>query len=267
MVIVKLMGGLGNQLFQYALGRNLAQRNNDELKLDISYFEDNALRKYRLGNFQIKEDFATTDEVTKTEKIFEPDLSFHGDILQRLGDIHLIGYWQSEKYFRSIGDLIRLEFVLKNEISLESRTILNQITNFPAVAIHVRRGDYVTNQVTNAYLGLCSLDYYAQAVKKLKKSFANLRFFIFTDDPNWVASVPFFQDLSPTIVVNNLEKEWEDLYLMSQCKYFVIANSSFSWWGAWLSPQKNKVVYAPSKWFKNPDANSIDIVPVTWYRL
>ncbi len=267
MVIVKLMGGLGNQLFQYALGKNLAVLNNTKLKLDLSYFQENTERKYRLDKFLTKAEFATPDEVASAVEICEQNLSFDPYLLQRSGDIYLRGYWQSELYFKNIEHLLRTELVLKNEISLQSKVVFDQINRVSSVAIHVRRGDYVSNKVTNAYLGLCPLEYYQYAVRELRKDLTDLHFFIFTDDPEWVASVPFFQDLSAVIIRDNLEKEWEDLHLMSACNNFIIANSSFSWWGAWLAPKQDKIVYAPDKWFQNPDASSIDIIPARWRRL
>ncbi len=291
MIIVKLQGGLGNQMFQYAAGRRLAHLLGMDLKLDISGFEKDPLRNYALGAFNIVEHFASPDEVLSlsSEKLgmiarltkrvlsaFSGLARLHGKELNSHFDkgirsvsenVYLNGYWQSEKYFLDIEDIIRKEFTVKYQQTGKNLELYRNIASYESVSIHVRRGDYVTSPSANKILGVLDSDYYKRAIERLNKMLKEPQFIVFSDEPELV-----FDNLKlqcPTIVVahNGQEKCYEDMRLMSQCRHHIIANSSFSWWGAWLNPRKDAKIFAPKYWREDKNDESKDLIPKTWKRI
>lgn len=295
MVIVQLYGGLGNQLFQYAMGRRIALDNKVELKLDLSAFETYKLHKYCLFHFNILENTATGKELRTIqslrhgngfadklrrlkEKILpgflkynfvQKKVGFEPDVLNVRGEVYLEGYWQSEKYFKVVEDIIRKEFSFKTPPSDENRKIGVEISGCDSISIHVRRSDYVNDSRTNSVHGTCPLQYYTAAVDKITEGVANPVFYVFSDDHNWVRKelkIDF-----PTVYVtnNNADTNYEDLRLMSLCKHNIIANSSFSWWGAWLNRNAGKKVIARREWFNSNVVNYDidDIVPQDWIKI
>lgn len=291
MIIVKIIGGLGNQMFQYALGRRLAYKNDVELKLDISAFDDwYHLHSYGLNNFNIEEKIATKEEILrlsrfgKIKNIFsdvldilkpyyhreyvrEKDFTFDPNILKITDNAYLDGYWGSEKYFLEIESIIRKDFTLKRESDLVNLTIADKILKTDSVSIHFRRGDYISDPKTNAIHGTCSLDYYIRAIEDICKYVPDPHFFIFSNDPAWVKenfSIPYPMNL---ITANGPEKNYEDLHLMSLCKHHIIANSTFSWWGAWLCANKDKRVYTPKRWYNVDYINQKDTFPDSWVKI
>jgi hypothetical protein len=299
MIIVRLMGGLGNQMFQYAAGRRLAYVRHVPMKLDLSFFNSQAeispnssLRFYSLCQFNILEQFASTDDLelfqhawksTLVAKLFrgiqkglplhmrsvyrQKGEGFDQAVLELGGDVYLNGYWQDWRYFVDIQETIRGEFTLRKALCTENQSIAEEIKRSTAVGIHIRRGDYVSNPKTNQYHGICSLDYYHQAIKVLSQQIINPHFYIFSDEPEWVEAN--FQLKYPFTIMkdNGVEQDYEDMYLMSLCQHFIIANSSFSWWAAWLSPNQNKIVIGPKQWFNKKVKNRIDHFPDTWIKL
>lgn len=291
MVIVRIISGFGNQMFQYAAGRRLAHVLGVELKLDISsYKKFYKLRTYNLRAFNIQENIATTDEVQRLtlknssllkrisnrllrkqqtppatyfkEKYFH----FDSDVLNLCDDVYLEGYWQSEKYFADISEIIRQEFSVKIPQQAKDQELAELIGSCESVSLHVRRGDYVSDPRTNQMFVTCDLDYYYRCVDHISQTVQRPHFFIFSDDHQWAhdnLKLPF-----PTVFVdhNGADKDYEDLRLMSLCKHNIIANSSFSWWGAWLNNYKEKIVIAPSQWFRI-DMNECDLIPGNWLRL
>jgi len=290
MIIVKLIGGLGNQMFQYSVGRYLSDKNKTKLKLDISGFEKYKLHKYSLSHFKIIENIATQEEIAWFEKykrkngrkwflynkIFSNDkiyvrqkhYHFDPEILNTKSPAYLDGDWVSEKYFEDIENIIRNDFTVKKPSAGKNLEVAEKINTTNSVSIHIRRGDYITNNSTNQYHGACDLDYYREAVSITAKKVPNPYFFIFSDDQKWVKenlklSYPMY-----FVDQNNAETNYEDIRLMSMCKHNIIANSTFSWWGAWLNPNKNKMVIAPEKWFNNvPKANTKDVLPKDWIKI
>lgn len=289
MIISKLIGGLGNQMFQYAAGRSLADKNNTLLKLDISEFEDYKLWPYSLRHFNITENLASRKEINKLTRphptlsemisnavfhrplsknpslIEENGLQFHKEVLELGDNVYLDGYWQSENYFLPIEGIIRNEFTLKSSPAGINFQHLEQIRNANSISIHIRRGDFVTDPRTNAAHGLCSLEYYKKSIEYIADHVAAPHFFMFSDDIKWASEnikIPF-----ETSFVDNNDKHhgYEDLRLMSNCKHNIVANSSFGWWGAWLNNNKNKIVIAPKKWFQSV-YNDKDVVPDKWLR-
>jgi hypothetical protein len=292
MIIVKLIGGLGNQMFQYAAGRLLAHKYKTELKLDIRDFKNYTLRTYDLNHFDIIENFATFSDLSRITlqsdgpavKIFkqilknidhvkpikyikEEGYNFQPNILKLSDDVYLDGYWQSEKYFLDIENIIRKEFSVTESITPTSQDLITKIKSCESVSIHVRRGDYVSDPKTNSVHGICGTEYYYSAINMIRKSVECPFFFVFSDDPDWACNN--IRPNAPTIYVKHEDnsKDYEDIYLMSMCKHNIIANSSFSWWGAWLNGNPEKIVIAPNKWFNSKDKDTRDLLPDKWHKL
>jgi hypothetical protein len=180
---------------------------------------------------------------------------------------YLQGYWQSEQYFHKYADSIRGQFRFRNDLSGRNADLASQIREGPSVSLHVRRGDYASCPKTRRFHGLCEPSYYVRAIELMRRHTPRFRLFAFSDDPQWVAST-LQRDYPEMIVVdhNKGEQSDNDMRLMSMCNHHIIANSSFSWWGAWLNPDPGKVVIAPRKWFVG-DTDSANRVPENWVRL
>jgi hypothetical protein len=287
------MGGLGNQMFQYATARRLAEKHSTILKLDISGFEHYKLRRYSLHCFYIWEYLATKNEVKNIYgesdlfqkirkkipsklKIFPYDnpkiltekyFHFDPEILDAPNDVLLDGYWQSEKYFADITNILQREFVVRYQQDPISAKFAEQIQTVESVSLHVRRTDYVNNSLTNQIHGNCNQEYYTQAVQYIGDRIFDPHFFIFSDEPEWVR-YNLKLDFPTTIVdCNDASRNYEDLRLMSLCKHNIIANSSFSWWGAWLNKTHHKIVIAPKHWFNDLTINTKDLIPESWIKI
>ena len=265
MVIVELSGGLGNQLFQYAVSKCLALKFNTELKLDLSQAKISLNPKhhsfYRLGDFNIQANIATPEETAKVKAtgINAPPFPNPQDG-QR--DIFISGHsFHSEKAFIGAANIIRREFTLKNPLHPISAAWQKKILAADcSVALHIRHGDYV-----NAIhiIGVIPLDYYQTCVAELKKLFPNITAFVFSDDINWVRD-NLKLDV-PTEYVRDCESDNEEFYLMSLCKHTVIANSTFSWWAAWLNPNPDKKIFAPLPWARSGLWDNE--IPANWTRI
>jgi hypothetical protein len=294
MIITQLNGGLGNQMFQYAAGRSLAAHHNTELKLDISQFsrvKENTPRQYYLSSFRIKETFTSREDLhrvrtssSRLNNLYtgvycaltgkppvqykkEPHFHFDPGFLTLPDNVYLDGYWQSEKYFQSIENVIKSEFTLKEDPDPPNTLMSEKILGSNAVSIHIRRGDYVTNPVTFVYHGVCTLEYYHRAINCITQKISDPHFYIFSDDPLWVKQ-NLEVNYPHTYVTHNQDlKDYMDLWLMSLCQHHIIANSSFSWWGAWLCSNPGKIVIAPKRWFSKPDINTQDLIPESWNKL
>jgi len=284
MIIVRLNGGLGNQLFQYAAARRLSLKLAVPLKLDLAAFEGDKLRVFELDAFNIEASIASRDEVDKfgsvgifqkikrklgfeTAIIKEKYYHFDPQILNALDGSYLEGYWQSYRYFEDQSAVISRDLTMKKSLSGENKTMSARMNSVDSSCLHIRRGDYVSNQQTNQFHGTCSLAYYQQAVGQLVDKVNEAEIFVFSDDIPWAKENLVF-DLPMTFVDHNSAKNaYEDLRLMTACKYFVIANSSFSWWGAWLAQYNTKEVYAPKLWFADQTINTQDLIPPGWHRV
>jgi hypothetical protein len=288
LIVIKLQGGLGNQMFQYAFGRLLAKRLNAELYLDVTTLEDInhglgfTCRKYELDVFNVKAKIADTKILRSVVAYPKSRLAFYRlqllkslGIVQHLnekkfsydadiygltnGNAFLTGFWQSEKYFQDIADDIRRELKLPQPRDHQNISYHQLIKNKNSVSLHIRRGDYVGN-LTHP---VCGMEYYQQAIQIMNKDITDPVFFIFSDDTGWAADNVVTNSES-YIIDQNKTNGAADMYLMSQCKHHIIANSSFSWWGAWLNPSENKKVIAPKKWFTNPLTDTKDLIPHRW---
>lgn len=291
MIIVKLMGGLGNQMFQYAIGRSLALKTNQELKFDLSFLSDKTpkvnftFRDLELDKFNTSIDFSSVDEnrffINKlsllNKVLFEFNLKSRNlyivenpkkqlNLSKIDGDVYLDGYWQSEYYFKDIRDFLLNDFsfpILSEEVALLGEEIISN----SSVSVHIRRGDYASNSHINSYHGTCDIDYYMKSISFFSKKLDNPIFYFFSDDINWVKENFQSNENFRFISLSDSLSPHYDMYLMSKCLHNVIANSSFSWWGAWLNQNPNKTVIAPKNWFVDPSNNPINLIPQNWLRL
>ena len=295
MIIVQLTGGLGNQLFQYAMGRAISLQSCEKLYLDITSYSWDKLRTYALTPFSISAEIALKSDVEalkqmkpflidrilaklKGEKIpyyklpFIKEQSFACDFnftSFRKKNIYIEGYWQSEHYFKSIrSHLVNELCISRTNFSLQGQKYKVQIEKDSySVSIHVRRGDYVSNSLTTDFHGLCDISYYQDAIKKISMDVPNPTFYIFSDDKDYVKEI--FHTLNDVVFIEYVPFDFEELLLMSYCKHNIIANSSFSWWGAWLNMNKYKIVIAPNRWFANKEMNDTNryLIPENWFKL
>lgn len=275
--IVRIRGGLGNQMFQYAFYRNLKEKYKN-VKLDISIF-----KKYKFYNgyelkrvFGINADIASKEEIkdliknNSNETYFkERRFSFDNKVFTLEGDIYYDGYWQSEKYFKDIESIIRKDYEFKNSLKYKSLDAAREIEKVNSVSLNIRRGDYVTNkEVAKIHGGICTKKYYYTAVQIIKELVSDPVFFIFSDDINWVKDNISIKG-NKVIYVDwtTIKNCYLDMQLMSLCNHNIIANSSFSWWAAWLNTNNNKIIITPSKWFNDNTIDIKDLIPDTWYRI
>jgi hypothetical protein len=290
MIIVKLQGGLGNQMFQYATARGIAN-SNKPITLDVSFLNRNTktsdtftARKFELKIFKNLKYKVASNYIAKVvhsqsfgynflRKIIYKDLQyikqreneFMSDTMDSNKHLYLDGYFQSEKYFLNTRDNLLKEFEFP-PLDYENKKNLVGIKSInDSVSVHVRRGDYLKSEILN-YHGVTSANYYIKAIKHISSSVSNAQFFVFSDDIAWCKSLFKSENVPFTFIDSNSVKDaWKDMYLMSQCKHHIIANSSFSWWGAWLS-ELDGIKIAPKKWFNSEvvkfDIN--DFIPATW---
>jgi hypothetical protein len=267
-ITINLMGGTGNQLFQWALGRALEAR-GQEVQFNRGILDSGGSRRYMLGDFGMKLNLVNTPETGQI--VWEGSHKFRPEILDLKGDYSLHGYWQCEKYFEEIGDRIRDEVFKNIQIGKFTRLLGYKIKVYDSCFIHVRRSDNLSKRALEFH-GLTGLDYFEKAIYQSPL----YEFFVFSDDPEWCKNQTLFQNM--TVISHNGwsgssdpngritrrdgGRECEDLYLMSLCKHAIIANSSFSWWGAWLREEQG-IVIAPKAWFVSADS---DIVPERWIR-
>jgi hypothetical protein len=281
MIVVRLLGGLGNQMFQYAAGRRLAESRRTNLALDISGFRGYQLRRYELDAFSIPEQIITLPQIDAWARecagrklpfayVKEPHFHFHPALLSAPGDAFLEGYWQCERYFADIAPLLRETFTVRLPLDERNQAFLAAIQRAEgaSVSVHVRRTDYVDNPKTNSVHGTCDLDYYDTCVKRMCARVTEPQFFVFSDDPAWVTTKLLPRIPAPcTVVAGNGDRGALDLHLMRHCKNHILANSSFSWWGAWLDDSPDKRVMAPRRWFVAEHLDPRDLIPSGWERV
>lgn len=259
---IYLKGGLGNQMFQYAYGRAKSLRRNTPLKLDLSDLlfpltlrNKETPRSYKLGHFNIQ-----------AEVIIPTKRPFLRQMVRKIYEkfVRKERNFQNEHYFKACESIIREDFDLKEALSEKASFMYQQIaTSINPVSIHVRRGDYVTDIATALHHGALPISYYKGAVEEIYRYTAEPTFVVFSDDIEWAKSnLPLPQTI--IFVSDNTIQDYEELKLMSACEHHIIANSSFSWWGAWLNPKNNKTVIAPKQWFTRASFNASSIVPKEW---
>jgi hypothetical protein len=287
-IISRLECGLGNQLFQYAAGRAVSLRLGCPLHLDTRWYQ-NFKRPFELDAFRIEATVVGRLEAFRVRLSTGPRIKplrsalnalLPGLILPSLVDaeagydprlaevdrsVYLHGFWQSPRYFETIREQLLEELAFKRAPDAENQNTLDAIAATNAVAVHVRRGDYLRSDVGLLYF--CGLDYYRAAIDIVRSRLASPHLFVFSDDPDWAAA-NIKSDLPVTLVRHNTgRRNIEDLRLMKACRHFIIANSTFSWWGAWLSTHANQLVICPERWFSQPHPSEKDLIPPEWMRV
>lgn len=290
MIIVKLMGGMGNQMFQYAFGRSLSLKKGVTLKLDLNFLLDRTPKKnfvfrdYDLTIFNCKPQILNEDDKksffgsflmgnkyfnkllpVKNRKFYtESHFEYDKNVLKLNEDIYLEGYWQSYNYFSEFESTIRKDFSFKNKFNVEEELINQKILSTNSVCINVRRADFLTN----SFHGVCNEEYFNKGLNYIKNSESELNVFVFSDDIEWCKNNLNFE--LPTNFIDHEyagEKFQSYLQLMTNCKHFIIPNSSFGWWAAWLANFSKKIVVAPKKWFSDSNINTKDLIPDDWIRI
>lgn len=288
MIIVKLMGGLGNQLFQYAAGKALAEKHKTALKLDLIFLEadseQHSKRDFALDLFDLDYEICSPAEravfyrdsllnrilpIPFKRNYLAIENSFHFDpaFFSFPENTYLNGFWQSEKYFLPVRELLLQGTIIRAEMPAKAEEAKKAILGSNSVSLHVRRGDYVSNKNAQAYHGNLGADYYVKALDYLKAMQKDLKIFVFSDDIEWVRSNLNLSAGEEYIDFNTGRNSVFDLHLMSLCRHNIIANSSFSWWGAWLNQNKQKKVIAPQSWFANRQIETKDLLPANWIKI
>ncbi len=287
-LIARLQGGLGNQMFQYAAAMQVSKQSGYRFFIDSSYYLDqeriapnNTVREYRLDAFNIsaknipKYPAIIAYSLTKKRRInywlravkiplLHWQLLTENNYMSRAHNLVMYDYWNSEQYFSEVASEIKKEFTLRYPLSSEAIGWERIIQETNSVSIHVRRTDYVNNPITNQYHGVLPLSYYRKGLEIIKQKLNHPEFFVFSDDIAW--SKDHLDFLSPVnfVKINGKNQDVEELYLLSQCQHHIIANSTYSWWGAWLSNNPDKMVIAPRVWRPGVDAKTAGIVPDGW---
>ena len=298
MITVRLKGGMGNQMFQYAFGRALALRNNDKLALDLTFLLDRTprpnfvFRNYDLPIFAIEEHVTLLSSIDKSiriplvfplasetisgfknkigrQKYIREPAQFDSQMLLLEGNLYLNGYWQDERYFQSITPTIRKEFTLRKPLSGESAALRAEIVaEQNAICVNIRRGDFVSVARSMERHGFVGVEYYEKGMAALREKIKDPHAYVFSDDIDWCKENLKFPGVPTTYVGYEYagEKFGEYLALMSACKHFLIPNSTFGWWAAWLSVNPEKIVIAPKRWYADSDDDR-GVVPSTWLRI
>ena len=278
MIVTKLMGGMGNQMFQYAMGRSLSLKHNLQLKIDLSFLKNRNMgnnfvyRDYDLNIFNVFEDF----ELTMTDRLIvanQPHFHFSKNYMDLLSEtinkgnsIILDGYWQSPLFFSDFENQIRKDFEFKDNIENHIGLIKDLITHIKScnsVMVNVRRTDYLNTD----FHGVMGMDYLNNAKKLIELKVKNPHYFIFSDDIEWCRKNINFENMN--LIDHNFKGErfGNYLQLMSICKHFIIPNSTFAWWSVWLNKNLNKIVIAPKNWFTDSNINTNDLIPNNWIRI
>ncbi len=297
MIVVKLQGGLGNQMFQYAAGRELQRRTGGELALDLTSLLDrfprnNAVfREYNLDIFRIQPRLTLLsylarhlpvpllymrgssalawlqDSVGFRRRILGP-VAFLPEVLDAKGNVYLDGYWQSPKYFAGAEAILRTEFQVKRPLSPAGERLAAHMDATDSLSVNVRRTDYVTVQSAIDTHGFVGREYYERGVEQIAPKLKRPHIFITSDDVEWCKENLRFD--YPTTILGQEYKGYkfgEELALMSRCKHFLIPNSTFAWWAAWLASSEDKIVVCPTNWFRDPAIDSSDLIPPQWIRI
>ena len=295
-IVVNVIGGLGNQMFQYAFAYSLSRKLNRSFELDTSDFEtywhphksNSIWAPYQLDIFQIERELTSHNiqlrkinllnkairklkfikrKFLKKGYYQESHHNFDKNVFNIQRDVYFVGYWQSERYFKEYREELLKKFTLKAPIHMQTQKYKKMISSRNSASLHIRRGDYVSDVNTNNFHGVCSLEYYQKAVEYIIQVSDKTCFYIFSDDLDWAKKNLGFIENKIFVESDGSMLNYEEMYLMSLCNHNIIANSSFSWWGAWLNQNNKKVVIAPKKWFNDPLCNTTDVIPVNWTQL
>jgi hypothetical protein len=297
MIVVKLQGGLGNQMFQYAAGRELQRRNGGDLVLDLTLLLDRfprnnvVFRNYDLDIFRIQPRLTLLSQLSRRLPIpllylhtastlvrlqdcvgfqhhIVDTIKFREEVLEARGNVYLDGYWQSPKYFVGSEATLRREFEVKQPLSDAGERVAAQMASTDSICVNVRRADYVTLQASSDTHGFMGKEYYDLGIEKIAPQLKTPHIFVTSDDVEWCRENLQFE--YPTTILGHEYKGYkfgEYLTLMSRCKHFLISNSTFAWWAAWMNPSPDKIVVCPKKWFRDSKIDSSDLIPPEWIRV
>jgi hypothetical protein len=297
MIVVKLKGGLGNQMFQYAVGRELQRRYGGQLALDVTQLLDRyprsnmVVRDYDLDIFGIQPRLTLLSRIARRlpvpllymygsstlaraldraglQRYISEGDGFRGEVLEARGNVYLDGYWQSAKYFAGSEDVLRREFEVKRPLSPLGERVAAQMAATDSICVNVRRADYVALKGSTETHGFVGKEYYDRGIEQVAPRLKNPHVFVTSDDVEWCRENLRFD--YPTTVLGHEHKGYkfgEYLTLMSRCKHFLIPNSTFAWWAAWLNPSEDKIVVCPRQWFRDPRIDSSDRIPPRWIGL
>ena len=290
MIVVQITGGLGNQMFQYAAAKSLSLHHKVELRLDLQSFKREILPELevpRAFELTVFENFSYTEATLQDIKSFnshswlqkriqkilpphkrkvylEKQYPFDKNFYRSNKHIYLKGHRQTEKYFARHAEEVRRIYQIKHSAIADVEGFASEVRGFTSVAVHVRRGDYLRLPIILNWHGVLSKEYYLNALQLIKSKFNNPRFFYFSDDIEWVEK-ELCSSFPGIIVSNSISKtHLHDFYLMQSCKHQIIANSTFSWWAAWMNPNPEKIVIAPKKWFNKAPYDTRDLIPESW---
>ncbi len=291
MVIVRICGGLGNQMFQFAFAKYVSLLKSDDIiKFDLSWFKDNQIdtkREFGLDIFDSNYEIATDNEIKNVKnsrslvyrvvrKFSKNRLGYKkSHIIENISpfppkkwskNLYLDGYWQKESHLLRLGDDIHKLFQIKRSLSSKAYEILEKIKGTDSVSLHIRRGDYISNQKIYNFHGVCDREYYENGISFITHKVQDPNYFIFSDDIDW-CKLNF--DIKNATFIDFKREDFVDLHLMKSCKHNIIANSSFSYWGAYLNQNLEKIVISPKRWFKDQkaDKNSQGLLPKSWIKI
>ncbi|WGD34884.1 alpha-1,2-fucosyltransferase [Olleya sp. YS] len=273
MIVIKLIGGLGNQMFQYAAAKAVALHTKQELKLDTSGFDDYNLHDYGLHHFNINAKLFNQKskwirklehKLNLTTYYNEQSFRFNPEVFNiNTKNIQLNGYFQSEDYFINYRNDILNNFKIVSPLKQQTQYLLAEMAKTNAVSIHIRRGDFLKHEVHNT----SKAQYYKDAMAVIESKIEQPTYYLFSDDMEWVKANFKTNHKAVYVDCNDAATAFEDIKLMSNCKHNIIANSSFSWWSAWLNTNPNKIVIAPKQWFNGDQYDYTDVVPKSWIKL
>lgn len=290
MIILKLRGALGNQMFQYAFGRSLAIEKRQLLFIDDTSLDSYAKsfdiyrqsRMYKLGYFRIKalrlpfrssriisilrffgRKFERIEKIDNQDPIYDEKLL---RIAKEAEDVYIDGHWFSEEYFIKNVAEIRKDFNLDKYMKTVSQELIEDIETNNSVFLHIRRGDYISNSEVAKKQNIVKEDYYKRAIDYIVRAKGDIKIFVFSDDIKWVKK-NFKIGIPMCFIDGDVNNPIQDLFLMSKCKHSIITNSTFSWWGAWLNNNEDKVIISPKHWFANDIPSAKDIIPKDWVKL
>jgi hypothetical protein len=289
MIIVKLQGGLGNQLFQYSLGKSLELSENRKVYFDVSSFNHSpnlTSREFVLEKLGLKVDLLPKNVASIitfiNRLLFKLNITFKSNffsisycensfqyipIVVKNKLIIFDGYWQSPMYFESISNDLTKLFYSIDRISNSGQNLISNLKSKSTVAIHIRRGDYISNTETYDFHGICDLDYYYSAIDFIESKNNIDTYIIFTDDIEWVQNNFSIGNRIFIYGCNYAENDIDEFLMMASVSHNIIANSTFSWWSAFINPNPEKIVIAPKKWFSDLSINVEDLFPTNWVRL
>ncbi|MBK9039659.1 MAG: alpha-1,2-fucosyltransferase [Bdellovibrionales bacterium] len=280
MVVTRLLGGFGNQLFQFATGYALAKQINENLVIDASAFSDYKTWPFALDNFNLRVKvlrkrlltlpklemslFSDPPFLIRGTPFVERSLRFDKTLTTLKSGVILEGYWQSENYFSAYKAELSNIFIDPKVASRGAVDFAEKCQGRNSCSVHVRRGDFVSKGDAISIHDVCGATYFDNAMQQIRELTPDIVFYIFSDDQEWAKES--FAKFKDARVVDISEGFYDDFYMMNFCEHSIIANSTYSWWAAWLKTEEG-IIVAPSRWLNDPELNKIEIVPDRWLKI